>query len=112
MTIQRGEIIRISLNPISDREQAGDARPCLVLTHTQFNQARAGIVIFSPITSSVKPAVKTLIPLPDGFKIHGSVIAEQVRTLDLSQRWWKSTGEQLPDDFVDTVVATLNVIIG
>jgi mRNA interferase MazF len=112
MDIQRGEIIRINLNPISGREQAGEARPCLVLSHTQFNQARKGIVIVSPITSTVKPAIKTLIPIPEGFNIYGSVIAEQVRTLDLSQRWWKSTGECLPKDFVDIVVSTLNILIG
>jgi mRNA interferase MazF len=110
--IQRGDIIRINLNPTTGREQTGEARPCLVLSHTQFNQVRNGIVIVSPITRSVKPAIKTMIPLPEGFKIQGSIIAEQIRTLDLSQRWWKPTGEQLPDTFVDTVVATLNVIIG
>ncbi|NJN22287.1 MAG: type II toxin-antitoxin system PemK/MazF family toxin [Leptolyngbya sp. RL_3_1] len=110
--IQRGDIIRINLNPTTGREQTGETRPCLVLSHTQFNQVRNGIVIVSPITRSVKLAIKTMIPLPEGFKIQGSIIAEQIRTLDLSQRWWKPTGEQLPDTFVDTVVATLNVIIG
>jgi mRNA interferase MazF len=111
MDIQRGEIIRINLNPTSGREQAEEARPCLVLSHTHFNQTRKGIVIVSPITSTVKPNIKTLIPIPEGFNVYGSVIAEQVRTLDLSQRWWKSTGECLPKDFVDTVVFTLKILI-
>jgi mRNA interferase MazF len=111
MNIQRGEIIRINLNPTTGREQTGEARPCLVLSHTQFNQARNGLVIVSPITRTIKPEIKTLIPMPDGFKVHGSVIAEQIRTLDLSQRWWKSTGEHLPKEFIDTVVATLNLLI-
>ena len=52
-----------------------------------------------------------MIPIPEGFKIRGSVIAEQIRTLDLNQRWWKTTGEILPKDFVDLVVQTFNVII-
>jgi hypothetical protein len=38
-----------------------------------------------------------------------AVIAEQVRTLDLSQRWWRSTEECLPAAVVDQVVATLNL---
>lgn len=112
MDIQRGDILRINLNPTTGREQMGNARPCLVLSRTQFNQARKGIVIVSPITSTIKPDIKTMIPIPDGYKIQGSIIAEQVRTLDLSKRWWKPADIRLPEEFVDYVVATLNIIIG
>ena len=112
MQIKRGAIIRVNLNPTQGREQQGEARPCLVLSHTLFNQARAGIVIVSPITSTIKPEIKTLIPVPQGLRVSGSVIAEQIRTIDLSQRWLRDTGECLPSTFVDHVVETLNIIIG
>jgi len=112
MNIQRGEVIRINLNPISGREQAGNARPCLVISHTKYNVVRSGIVIVVPITRSIKPEVKIMIPLPEGFQVEGSVIAEQVRSLDLNTRWWKTTGDILPKPFVDEVVDTLNLIIG
>lgn len=108
---ERGAVIRINLNPTQGREQMGDARPCLVLSHTAFNQARNGLVIVSPITSTIKPEIKTLIPIPDGYRIKGSVIAEQVRTLDLSDRWWRNTEEILSDQFVDRVVEVLKLII-
>jgi mRNA-degrading endonuclease toxin of MazEF toxin-antitoxin module len=108
---QRGEVIRVQLNPTQGREQTGEARPCLVLSHTAFNQARSGIVIVAPITSTIKPEVKTLIPIPTGQKITGSVIAEQIRTLDLSQRWWISTGEILPTELIEQVLQILLVII-
>jgi mRNA-degrading endonuclease toxin of MazEF toxin-antitoxin module len=108
---QRGEVIRVQLNPTQGREQTGEARPCLVLSHTAFNQARSGIVIVSPITSTIKPEVKTLIPVPVGYKITGSVIAEQIRTLDLSQCWWISTGEILPTELIEQVLQILLVII-
>ncbi len=108
---QRGEVIRIHLNPTQGREQMGEARPCLVLSHATFNQARSGIVIVSPITSTIKPEVRTLIPIPPGHKIMGSVIAEQIRTLDLSQRWWISTEEILPMEFIEQVLEVLLVII-
>lgn len=111
MDIQRGEIIRINLNPTSRREQSGNARPCLVISHTKYNIARNGIVVVTPITSTIKPKIKMMIPIPDGFKINGSVIAEQVRTLDLKTRWWKTTGEILPQEFVDRIVNTFKVII-
>lgn len=112
MNIQRGEVIRVNLNPTSGREQEGNARPCLVISHTKYNLARNGIVVITPITSTIKPKIKTMIPIPDGFAVHGSVIAEQVRTVDLNSRWWKTTGEILPEEFVDHVVATFIVIIG
>ena len=111
-SLRRGEVIRVNLNPTQGREQMGEARPCLVLSQTAFNAARGGLVVVSPITSTVRPDVKTLIPIPEGFRVNGSVIAEQVRTLDLSQRWWRSTEECLPAAVVDQVVATLNLIIG
>ncbi|MGV2828109.1 type II toxin-antitoxin system PemK/MazF family toxin [Myxosarcina sp. GI1(2024)] len=112
MKIRRGEVIRINLNPTQGREQAGNARPCLVLSHTKYNAARGGIVVVTTLTSTVKPQIKMMIPVPEGFKARGSVIAEQVRTLDLKTRWWKTTGEVLPTEFVERVVETFKVIIG
>ncbi|WP_107666359.1 type II toxin-antitoxin system PemK/MazF family toxin [Cyanothece sp. BG0011] len=111
LNISRGEIIKINLNPTQGREQSGNARPCLVLSHTKYNLARQGIVIVTPITSTIKPQVKMMIEIPNGFKIKGSVIAEQIRTVDLNSRWWKTTGEILPKDFVDYVTETFLVII-
>jgi mRNA-degrading endonuclease toxin of MazEF toxin-antitoxin module len=111
MNLQRGEIIRINLNPTQGREQQGNARPCIILSNTGFNQRRQGIVIVLPITSIIKPAIKTLIPLPEGLKIKGSVVAEQIRTLDLKQRWWKTTLVILEEKFVDSVTHIVRQII-
>ena len=111
MDIKRGEIIRINLNPTSGREQQGDARPCLVISQTKYNKGRKGMVVVMPITTTVKPDVKTMLPLPTICKIHGSVIAEQVRNLDLNVRWWKTTGEVLSEEFVNQAVDILNIII-
>jgi hypothetical protein len=52
-----------------------------------------------------------MIPLPEACNVHGSVIAEQIRTLDLSKRWWKKTGETLSESFVNQVVATFSLLI-
>ncbi|MCG8365508.1 MAG: type II toxin-antitoxin system PemK/MazF family toxin [Pseudanabaenales cyanobacterium] len=111
MDIQRGEVIRINLNPTIGREQSGNARPCLVMSHSKFNAARKGIIVVTPITSVIKTKIKMMIPIPEGFKVHGSVIAEQVRTLDLSTCWWRTTGEILPTEFIDRVVDTFRIII-
>jgi mRNA-degrading endonuclease toxin of MazEF toxin-antitoxin module len=111
MNIQRGEILKINLNPTLGREQTGNARPCLVLSQTSYNLARQGIVVITPITSTIKPQIKMMIPIPQGFKVKGSVIAEQIRTVDLNQRWWITTGEILPENFVNHVVDVFNLII-
>jgi mRNA-degrading endonuclease toxin of MazEF toxin-antitoxin module len=111
MKISRGEVIRINLNPTEGREQAGNARPCLVLSHAEYNAKREGIVVVTPLTSTVKPQIKMMIIVPEGYKVKGSVIAEQIRTLDLKTRWWKTTGEVLPVEFVDRVVETFKIII-
>ncbi len=112
MSVRRGEIIRVNLNPTIGREQAGNARPCLVLSNTKFNTKRKGIVVVTPITSTIKPKVKMMVEIPSGFQVKGSVIAEQVRTIDLSKRWWKTTEEILPSEFVDRVVKIFTAIVG
>ena len=110
-TIERGEVIRINLNPTEGREQSGNARPCLVLSNTKFNQRRQGIVVVTPLTNTVRPQVKTMIRVPEGYKATGSVVAEQVRSINLKQRWWKSTEEILPQEFVDLVVHIFSQIV-
>lgn len=52
-----------------------------------------------------------MLVIPKGFKVQGSVVAEQIRTLDLKTRWWKTTGEVLPTEFVERVVRTFSVIV-
>jgi len=111
MTVQRGEVIRVNLNPTEGREQTGQARPCLVVSSSRYNLVRKGIALIMPITSTVKPEIKVMIPLPEGLQIQGSVMAEQIRTVDLSARWWQTTNVILPKPWVDLVVDTLNIII-
>ena len=112
MSVRRGEIIRVNLNPTIGREQAGNARPCLVLSNTKFNTKRKGIVVVTPITRTIKPKIKMMVEIPSGFQVKGSVIAEQVRTIDLSKRWWQTTEEILPSEFVDRVVKIFTAIVG
>ena len=110
MSVRRGEIIRINLNPTSGREQQGKARPCLVISNTKFNHRRK-IVIVLPITNTIKPKIKTLVPLPDDISITGSVDTEQVRNLDLSDRCWKTTGVVLDKELTDYMVGMLAILL-
>lgn len=111
MKVARGEVIKINLNPTAGREQTDNARPCLVISNTQYNAQRRGIVIVMPITGTIRPDIKTMVPLLETAKVYGSVIAEQVRTVDLNTRWWTTTGEVLPPAWVNSVIDTLSIII-
>lgn len=44
----RGDIVRVRLDPVEAHEMRGDARPALVLTTRDFN--RLGSVLVAPIT--------------------------------------------------------------
>ena len=110
MSIQRGEIVRINLNPTSGREQQGKAIPCIVISDTKFNHRRKMVIVL-PITNTIKPKIKTLVPLPDNLSITGSVDTEQVRNLDLNDRWWKTTGIVLDPKLTDYVVGMLTTLL-
>ena len=110
MSVQRGEIIRINLNPTSGREQQGIARPCLVISNTKFNHRRKMVIVL-PITNTIKPKIKTLVPLPDNISITGSVDTEQVRNLDLSDEEWKTTGVILDQELTDYIVGMLTILL-
>ncbi|MGD1921653.1 MAG: type II toxin-antitoxin system PemK/MazF family toxin [Pleurocapsa sp.] len=125
MSVQRGEIIRINLNPISGRERGlepadskagetlsrlGNARPCLVISNTKFNNRRKMVIVL-PITNTIKPQIKTLVPLPDNISITGSVDIEQVRNLDLNNEEWKTTGVILDQDLTNYMVGMLTTLL-
>ena len=118
MSAQRGEIIRVNLNPTSGRalkdtpsdKQQGKARPCLVISNSKFNHRRKMVIVL-PITNTIKPQIKTLVPLPDNLSITGSVDTEQVRNLDLSDRWWQTTGVILDRDLTDYMVGMLTTLL-
>lgn len=52
-----------------------------------------------------------MVLIPEEFKTHGSVLVEQVRSVDLCTRWWKSTGEILETNWVDAIVEILTTIV-
>lgn len=45
---ERGDIVRVSLNPTPGKEQQGDFRPALVLSPAAFNAL--GVALVAPIT--------------------------------------------------------------
>ncbi len=108
---ERGDIVRVCLNPVSGREQQGDFRPCLVLSTSDFNQL--GTVFVAPITqggdfSRIKGFTVSLSGC--GTDTQGVVLINSVRTLDLEARKAKKV-ESVPDYIVDDVLAHLIAIL-
>ena len=75
----RGDIVWISFDPHSGREQAG-RRPALVLSPKIYNE-RSSLMLVCPITSAVK-GYPFEVPLPSGMSTRGVVLADQIKSLD------------------------------
>ena len=107
----RGDIVRVSLNPTVGHEMKGDFRPCLVLSTKAFNLL--GVTLVAPITqggdfSRVRGFTVPLIG--SGTETQGVVLANSVRTLDLRARQGKKI-ETAPKDIVDEVLGILSAIL-
>jgi len=112
MTIfDRGEIIRVCLNPTSGNELQGDMRPCLVLSPKAFNQL--GLTLIAPITQGGNFARFqgfSVSLMGTGTETQGVVLVNGVRSVDLKARKAKKV-ESVPSDIVEEALAILNAIL-
>lgn len=80
---RRGDVVWLSFVPQAGHEQAG-RRPALTLSPESYNR-KVGLGIFCPITSQVK-GYPFEVALPEGQKVSGVVLSDQVKSLDWSAR--------------------------
>lgn len=95
MIYQRGDIVKVNLNPVSGHEQ-GNYRPVLVLNR---GPLFGGVSLVVPITSNPTPK-PFAVSIPNGLKTTGTVLCFQMRTIDLDSRGAKLI-EKAPDALVD-----------
>jgi mRNA interferase ChpB len=110
-TFNRGDIVRVNLNPTMGREQQGDFRPALVLSPAAFNLM--GVVLVAPITQGGDFARYAGFAVPlsgSGTETQGVVLVNMIRTLDLTARQAKKV-EVAPDFVVEDALARLRAII-
>jgi len=104
---ERGEAVWLTFDPQAGHEQAG-RRPALVLSPRGYN-GKAGLAILCPITSQVK-GYPFEVAIPDGLPLSGSILADQVRSLD-----WKAHRAtricDLPENVTDEVLGKLSVLL-
>jgi mRNA interferase MazF len=89
----QGDIIRVNLNPRKGHEQQG-FRPVIVLSNNIVSQY-TNVVIAAPI-STTRRRLPLYQDLPDGLVTKGTVLLDQLVTLDYSARSFQ---------FVETVSA-------
>ena len=80
---QRGDIVWINFTPQAGHEQTGK-RPALVISPLIYNK-KVGLAVFCPITSQIKGYPFEVI-IPEGNKIRGVVLADQVKSLEYNSR--------------------------
>lgn len=79
----RGDVVRITLNPQAGHEQAG-RRPALVLSPAAYNR-KVGLALLCPVTNQVK-AYPFEVQIPQGLTVTGVVLSDQVKSLDWRAR--------------------------
>jgi mRNA interferase MazF len=80
---ERGDLAWLTLDPQAGHEQAG-RRPVLILSPLAFNE-RTTLAFCCPVTSRVRGHVFE-VPLPDGLRVTGVVLTEQLKSLSWTQR--------------------------
>ena len=93
---QQGDIINIDLDPRIGHEQQG-FRPVVVLSNNIVSQY-TNVVIAAPI-STTKRRLPLYYNLPDNLKTTGTVLLDQLVTLDYKARSFKSI-EKVSTEFL------------
>ena len=104
---ERGDFISLSFDPQSGHEQKG-RRPALVLSHHLFNK-HTRLAIVCPLTSTDR-RIPFHLPVPEGMKLKGFVMTEQVKSIDYGTRRAKYI-QKAPAEFIEDVIAMLNACI-
>ena len=104
---ERGDIVRVSLEPVVGHEMRGDARPALVLTSSEFN--RLGDVLVAPITQGgdyARFAGFAVTLMGSGCKTQGVALMNKIRMMDLNARKAKKI-ERAPREVIDDAMTRL-----
>ena len=104
---KKGDFVALAFDPQAGHEQRG-RRPALVISNDLFNR-HTGLCICCPITSAVRD-FPFHVRIPDGQKVAGDVMVEQVKSVDFRAREMRRIG-RAPDSVVSEVLALLDAIV-
>ena len=104
---ERGDIVRVNLEPVVGHEMRGGSRPALVLTSSSFN--RLGDVLVAPISQGgnyARFAGFAVSLMGTGCRTQGVALVNKIRMMDLNARKAK-TIERAPREVIDDAIARL-----
>lgn len=107
---ERGDVVRVCLNPTAGRETQGDFRPALVLSTAEMNNL--GTAIIAPITQGgdfSRYAGFAVSLTNTGMDTQGVVLVNMIRSVDLAARGAKKL-ERAPQVVIDDALARLQAI--
>ncbi len=104
---QKGDFVALTFDPQSGQEQRG-RRPALVVSNYLFNK-HTGLCIACPITSARRDH-PFHVTIPEGQKVTGVVMVEQVKSIDFRSRDAKRIGSA-PEPVLDEVLSILDACI-
>ena len=105
---ERGDIVWLNFNPHAGHEQAG-VRPALVISPKAYN-GKVGLALFCPITSQEK-GYPFEVALPAGLPVSGTVLSDQIKSLDWRMRRAKRLCEA-PPEVIEEVLAKASTLVG
>jgi mRNA interferase MazF len=104
----RGDFVWIDFDPQVGHEQAG-RRPALVLSPLDYNRP-SKLALLCPVTSKLKHHPYD-VPIPPGGRVHGVVIADQVKNLAWTNRraeFIERAGRDLVRDVLERLVSLID----
>jgi mRNA interferase MazF len=104
---KQGDIITITFGPQSGHEQKGRC-PAFVVSKDLFNRS-TGLAIVCPITNTDR-GFPFHIPVPEGSKLTGFIMVEQVKSVDFRSRHAKRL-ERSDDLLLSEVLSILDACI-
>jgi mRNA interferase MazF len=106
-TPRKGDFVALTFDPQSGHEQRG-RRPALVVSNDLFNEA-TGFCIACPVTNTRRD-FPFHVSIPDGSKVTGVVMVEQVKSIDFGSREAERIGTA-PESVLQEVLAILDACI-
>jgi mRNA interferase MazF len=103
-----GDLVWLTFDPQAGHEQRG-RRPALVLSPRSYN-VKARLALACPITGHAK-GYPFEVPLPQGGRISGVVLADHIKNLDWQAREIAFEAKA-PPDVVTEVRERLRVLLG
>ncbi len=114
MTIHRGDIYFVNLNPVKGREQAGE-RPVLVLSVDAINKLPLVVTVVvgtkGKNVSRDYPTNVRVHPEESGLPIETVFLCFQIRSLD-SKRFSEKPAGKLPDEVLKRVEIAVRHCLG